>query len=76
MRANEAPHLQAGKLNALPFVIWMSRLDTARTVQIASPTGGETVLATPRIPGLELRIPPNKVIRDRRSGRTCRGCLC
>ena len=56
--------VQAGKLNALPFVIWMSRLDTAHTVQIASPTSGETVLTTPRIPGLELRIPPNKVIRD------------
>jgi RHS repeat-associated protein len=57
-------NVQAGQLNALPFVIWMTRLDTAHAVQIASPTTDETVVTTPRIPGLELRIPANKVVRD------------
>jgi hypothetical protein len=57
-------NVRAGQMNALPFVIWMSRLDVGNAVRIASPTMGETVVATPRIPGLELRIPAGKVIRD------------
>jgi hypothetical protein len=50
-------NVTSGKLNALPFVIWMTRIDTAHTAQIASPTTAEIVITTPRIPGLELRIP-------------------
>jgi hypothetical protein len=57
-------NVRAGQMNALPFVIWMSRLDLGNAVRIASPTMGETVVTTPRIPGLELRIPAGKVIRD------------
>jgi RHS repeat-associated protein len=57
-------NVQAGQMNVLPFVIWMTRLDTRNTVKLASPTRGETVITTPRIPGLELRIPRGKVIRD------------
>jgi hypothetical protein len=57
-------NVRAGQMNALPFVIWMSRLDVGNAVSIASPTMGETVVTTPRIPGLELRIPAGKVIRD------------
>jgi RHS repeat-associated protein len=54
----------AGRTVVLPFTIWMPRIDTAHAVTIASPTTAETVITTPRIPGLELRLAPNTVIRD------------
>ena len=56
--------IEAGKLNALPFVIWMTRLDAQNTLEITSPTQTPTVLKNPNIPGLELRIPTGTVIRD------------
>jgi RHS repeat-associated protein len=49
---------------ALAYTIWMPRLDTAHEVTIPSPTVTEVVVTNPAIPGLELRIPPNTVIRD------------
>lgn len=58
--------VEAGKTNALPFVIWMTRLDARYEVSIPSPTRTETVVSNPRIPGLELRIPAGTVIRDAR----------
>jgi hypothetical protein len=54
-----------GQTTVLSFTIWMPRIDTAHAVQIPSPTTGEVVVTTPRIPGLELRLPPGTVIRDR-----------
>ncbi|WP_431264068.1 kelch repeat-containing protein [Roseateles chitinivorans] len=54
----------AGEDNALPFVSWMTPLDTAHTVTIASPTTAPVVLTNPAVPGLELRIPAGTVIRD------------
>jgi len=56
----------AGKVNALPFVIWMTPLDTAHTITIASPTTAEMDVRNPTIPGLELKIPAGTVIRDDR----------
>ena len=53
-----------GKVNALPFVIWMTPLDTAHTLTIPSPTTAETDVSNPAIPGLELKIPAGTVIRD------------
>lgn len=53
-----------GKVNALPFVIWMTPLDTAHTLTIPSPTTTETDVRNPAIPGLELKIPAGTVIRD------------
>jgi RHS repeat-associated protein len=61
----------AGRTNVLPFTIWMPRLDTAHAVTIPSPTTSATVVTTPRIPGLELHLAPNTVIRDR-AGRVVR----
>lgn len=49
----------------VPYTIWMPRLDPAGTVTIAAPTTSETVITSPRIPGLELHIPAGTVIRDR-----------
>lgn len=57
--------LKAQKTTVLPYVIWMPRLDPAGTVRIAAPTTAETVIRSPRIPGLELHIPAGTVIRDR-----------
>ncbi|WP_029922947.1 RHS repeat-associated core domain-containing protein [Nevskia soli] len=54
----------ANQVNVLPFVIWMTRLDSANALNIPSPTNSQTVLTNPKIPGLELRIPAGTVIRD------------
>jgi len=56
--------IEPGKTNALPFVIWMTRLDARHEVVIASPTTTETVVTNSHIPGLELHIPAGTVIRD------------
>lgn len=58
--------INAGQTNALPFTIWMSKLDTNHVIKIPSPTTEEVVLTTPRIPGFEVRIPAGVVLRDRR----------
>lgn len=57
--------VEPGRTNVLPFTIWMTRLDTAHAATISSPTTEEVVLTTPRIPGLELHLPKDVVIRDR-----------
>jgi hypothetical protein len=51
--------------NRLGYTIWSPVLDPQGDVTLHSPTAGETVVTTPRIPGLELRIPAGTVIRDR-----------
>lgn len=48
----------------LPFTLWMPKLDTAHRVALPSPTTQEVVVTTPRIPGLEVHIPPGSVLRD------------
>ena len=48
----------------LPYTIWMPEIDTAHPVTIASPTTSEVVVTTPRIPGLELHLPPGTVIHN------------
>ncbi|HEY7065845.1 MAG TPA: RHS repeat-associated core domain-containing protein [Chloroflexota bacterium] len=57
--------LAPDETTVLPYTIWLSRLDTANYVTIPSPTTEEVVLTTPRIPGLEVHIPPGSEIRDR-----------
>jgi hypothetical protein len=52
-----------GQTNILPFTIWMPKLDVRHRIRIPSPTIHEVVVTTPYIPGLELHIPPNTVIR-------------
>jgi len=56
--------VKAQQTNVLDYTIWSTRLDPAGNVAIPSPTAGEVVLASPRIPGLELRIPAGTIIRD------------
>src|SRR5215213_9945189 len=55
--------LLEGKTNALGYTVWMPKLDTANAVNITSPTAGEVVVTNPAIPGLELHLPPQTVIR-------------
>jgi len=56
--------VKAKQTNVLGYTIWSTRLDPAGNVALASPTAGEVVLTSPRIPGLELRIPAGTIIRD------------
>jgi RHS repeat-associated protein len=57
--------LRDGETTVLPYTIWMPKLDVAHAVEIPAYTTSEIVVATPRIPGLELRIPAHASIRDR-----------
>lgn len=56
--------LKAGQTTALTYTIWMTRLDMAHAVTIPSPTTTETIVSTPLLPGLELHLAPNTIIRD------------
>ncbi|MGW7363763.1 hypothetical protein ACWGI8_10105 [Streptomyces sp. NPDC054841] len=42
----------------------MSPLDTKHTVRFDAPATTDIVLKTPKIPGLEVRIPKGSVVRD------------
>jgi RHS repeat-associated protein len=54
------------KTNVLNYIVWMTRLDIANAVTIPSPpTTKETVITTPNLPGVELHLPANTVIKDR-----------
>ena len=52
------------KTAPVPYTIWMPTIDTTHGVRIPSPTAKEVVITTPRIPGLELHLPPNTVVTD------------
>jgi RHS repeat-associated protein len=56
--------LTEGETTTLDYTIWLTALDHAGDQQIPSPTKRETRLSTPRIPGLEVRIPSGSVITD------------
>jgi len=54
-----------GQTNVLNYPIWITPLDKANEVTIPSPTTSEVVVTTPKLPGLELHLPPGTVIHDR-----------
>jgi RHS repeat-associated protein len=56
--------LDRGQQNLLPFTIWMPLIDTAHEQSFDSPTTGEVTLSTPRIPGLEVKIPAGSRVED------------
>jgi len=58
--------IQGGRTNVLSYTIWMTPLDTRHVVRIPSPTTRDLVIVNPDVPGLELHIPANTVIRDAR----------
>jgi RHS repeat-associated protein len=51
--------------SALPYPLWMPRVDRAHAVRVTSPTREEVVVSHPDLPGLELRIPAGCTVRDR-----------
>jgi RHS repeat-associated protein len=53
-----------GETTALDYKLWMTSLDPAGDAPVKSPTDRETVLTTPRIPGLEVHVPAGSVITD------------
>ncbi|HEU5319772.1 MAG TPA: kelch repeat-containing protein, partial [Methylomirabilota bacterium] len=53
----------AGQTTVLPFTIWMPLLDTAHAVALPVPTPAEVVVTSPRLPGLEVRIPAGVVLQ-------------
>ncbi len=55
-----------GQTNVLNYTVWMPLLDMAHAVTIPSPTQTEVVVTTPALPGLELHIPPQTTILDRK----------
>ncbi|MDB5932962.1 MAG: hypothetical protein JWQ01_306 [Massilia sp.] len=57
--------IAAHATNVLGYTIWSSLLDPAGNIALPSPTTNETVVASPRIPGLELHLPAGTIIRDR-----------
>ncbi|MFF7717534.1 RHS repeat-associated core domain-containing protein [Streptomyces sp. NPDC007988] len=57
-------HPKAGQSVDLGFPVWMSALDTKHTVRFDAPAKTDVVLKTPKIPGLEVRIPKGSVVRD------------
>ncbi|MGW2055007.1 RHS repeat-associated core domain-containing protein [Streptomyces sp. NPDC001840] len=57
-------HPEAGRAVDLGFPVWMTPLDTKHTVGFAAPAKTDVVLKTPKIPGLEVRIPKGSVVRD------------
>ncbi|GID93187.1 hypothetical protein Adi01nite_25990 [Amorphoplanes digitatis] len=56
---------RSGHTTVLPYTVWMQRLDTEHMVRVGAPLAEDLVLTTPKIPGLEVRIPAGSVIRDR-----------
>jgi RHS repeat-associated protein len=56
--------LVARRTTALDYTIWMPKLDNAGEATIPSPTTKDTVVTTPKIPGLELHIQPGTTITD------------
>lgn len=65
----EPVELPKGRTTVLPWITYLTPIDTSTSVTIPSPTVSEVTLTTPHIPGLEVRIPPGTVIRDRAGQR-------
>ncbi len=55
---------KARHTTVLPFTVWMQRLDTEHMVRFEAPAKKDIILTTPKVPGLEVRIPAGSVIRD------------
>jgi RHS repeat-associated protein len=56
--------IKAHEETTLEAPIWMTPLDAAGNHRVASPTTGPVSITTPRIPGLEVRLPAGTIIHD------------
>jgi RHS repeat-associated protein len=57
-------NLTAHRTTILPYTIWLTSLNPTGDHRIPSPARRETILTTPQIPGLEVRLPAGSVITD------------
>jgi RHS repeat-associated protein len=64
----EPVELPAARTTVLPWTTYLTPLDVAHAITIASPTTRSITLTNPRLPGLRVEIPKGTVIRDH-SGR-------
>ncbi len=55
--------IAAGKTTVLPYTIWLPVLDEQNAVPLPVPTDREIGVTTPRVPGMEVRIPSDAVLR-------------
>ncbi|MFY9620674.1 MAG: kelch repeat-containing protein [Pyrinomonadaceae bacterium] len=55
--------ITAGKTIALPYTIWLPVLDDQNAVPLPVPTDREIGVTTPRVPGMEVRVPRDSVLR-------------
>jgi RHS repeat-associated protein len=55
--------IASGKTNVLPYTIWLPVLDDQNKKALSIPTDRETVITTPRVPGMEVRVPASSVLR-------------
>ena len=53
-----------GVVTPLPFTSWLTPIDHANDIQIASPTMRETVVTSPRLPGFQMIIPAGTILTD------------
>ncbi|WP_197090841.1 RHS repeat-associated core domain-containing protein [Bradyrhizobium sp. LTSP849] len=53
---------EVGRTTALPWVSWLPRIDHEHETVLGVPLADDAVATTPRIPGLELRIPKGAVL--------------
>ena len=56
--------LTEGQTNILPYTIWMPVIDIQHATSFDSPTSKDVVATTPLIPGVEVHVPADTVIRD------------
>ncbi len=57
--------VEKGAVKPVAHRLYLPRISASDKVRLPSPTTRETIVSHPEIPGLEIRIPPDTVIRDR-----------
>jgi YD repeat-containing protein len=57
--------IKKGETLVLPFTIWLPKIDAQHAVSIPQKPSSEFVVTTPKIQGLELRLPANGELIDR-----------
>jgi RHS repeat-associated protein len=60
----EPVQLARGRTTVLPWITYLTPLDTAHAVNLPSPTTREVTVTDPHLPGLLVEIPPGTVIHD------------
>jgi hypothetical protein len=56
--------IAAGRTNQLGYTVWLTPLDTLNERQVSSNVSSEQSVVSSAIPGLEVKLPPNAVIRN------------